>query len=197
MPLIKRPTQPILFMCRARHVLAFTFACVLAACGSGPRDTDNPDWAQAGMPPPPKVTAQADEWKEGEVPPPPAFDERRLLPIEMPPYLSLKYGVDPGTITLGSDGTVRYVVVASNKAGSATNAFYEGVRCATEEVKQYARFNQGAWHHVTNPEWKRIDERNSRYAKELSAQGLCRGHAPRASVGEMVQQMKNPLRELP
>lgn len=64
-------------------------------------------------------------------------------------------------------------------------------------MKQYARYNQGAWHHVPKPEWKRIDDRNSRYAKELSAQALCRGHAPRASVREMVQQIKNPLRELP
>jgi hypothetical protein len=197
MPLFQRPTQPILFTRRARHVLALTFVCALAACGSGPRDTDNPDWAQAGMPPPPKVTAQADEWKEAEVPPPPAFDEKRLLLLEMPPYLSLKYGVDPATIAVTGDGVVRYVIVASNKAGGATNAFYEGVRCASEEVKQYARYNQGAWHNVANPEWKRIDDRNSRYAKELSAQALCRGHAPRASVGEMVQQIKNPLRELP
>ena len=196
MPLFQRPIQPIHFVCRARHVLAIALACALAACSSGPRDTDNPDWAQAGTPPPPKVTAQAAEWLESEVPPPPAFDEKRLLSIEMPPYVSLKYGVDPATIAVTGDGMVRYVVVASNKAGGATNAFYEGVRCATDEVKQYARFNQGAWQHVNNPEWKRIDERNSRYAKELAAQGLCRGHAPRASVTEMIQQMKNPLREL-
>ena len=135
------------------------------------------------MPPPPKVTAQADEWKEAEVPPPPAFSESRLIQIEMPPYSTLKFGVDPATLSVTGDGVVRYVVVASSKTGGGgTNAFYEGIRCASEEVKQYARYNQGAWQIVKTAEWKRIDDRNSRYAKELALQGVCRGHAPRASV---------------
>jgi len=173
------------------------FACVLTACGSGPRDTSNPDWAQAGSPPPPKVTAQADDWKEADVPPPPAFNASRLIYIQMPPYMSLKFGVDPATITVTGDGVVRYVVVAGTKVGDTSNAFYEGIRCASDEVKQYARYSAGAWQPASGAEWKRIDDRNSRYAKELAAQGLCRGHAPRASVDEMLRQFKNPLRELP
>ncbi|WP_286666374.1 CNP1-like family protein [Variovorax flavidus] len=148
------------------------------------------------MPPLATVTAQPDEWKESALPPPPAFEEKRLLPIEMPPHLSLNYGVDPATISVTGDGVVRYVVVASNKAGGASNAFYEGVRCSTEEVKQYARFNQGTWHDVANPEWKRINNLSSRYAKELAAQALCRGHAPRASVSEMIRNIKDPIREV-
>jgi hypothetical protein len=184
-------------MRRAKPVLVLALASALAACGSTARDTDNPDWAQAGMPPPPKVTAQVDEWKEAEVPPPPAFNESRLIQIEMPPYSSLKFGVDPATLSVTGDGVVRYVVVATSKTGGGgTNAFYEGIRCASEEVKQYARYSQGAWQLVKAAEWKRIDDRNSRYAKELALQGVCRGHAPRASVREMVQQMKDPLREL-
>ncbi|WP_239142781.1 CNP1-like family protein [Variovorax sp. WS11] len=184
-------------MRRAKPALVLALAGVLAACGSTPRDTDNPDWAQAGMPPPPKVTAQADEWKEAEVPPPPAFSESRLIQIEMPPYSTLKFGVDPATLSVTGDGVVRYVVVASSKTGGGgTNAFYEGIRCASEEVRQYARYSQGAWQVVKTAEWKRIDDR-TRYARELSRQGVCRDHAPRASVREMLQQMKNPLRELP
>jgi len=184
-------------MRRARPALALALAGALAACGSTPRDTDNPDWAQAGMPPAPKVTAQADEWKEAEVPPAPAFSESRLIPIEMPPYSTLKFGVDPATLSVTGDGVVRYVVVASSKTGGGTNAFYEGIRCASEEVKQYARYSQGAWQPLKASEWQRIDDRNSRYAKELALQAVCRGHAPRTSVREMVQQMKNPLRETP
>jgi hypothetical protein len=180
-------------VCVPALVLALTGA--LAACSSTPRDTDNPDWAQAGSPPPPKVTAQADEWKEAEVPPAPAFSESRLIQIEMPPYSTLKFGVDPTTLSVTGDGVVRYVVVASSKTGGGTNAFYEGIRCASEEVKQYARYSQGAWQIAKTAEWKRFD--NARYAKELALQGVCRGHAPRASVQEMLQQMKNPLRELP
>ncbi len=185
-------------MRRVRPVFVLALVGALTACGSTARDTDNPDWAQAGMPPPPKITAQADEWKEAEVPPPPAFNESRLIQIEMPRYSSLKFGVDPATLSVTGDGVVRYVVVANSKTGGGgTNAFYEGIRCASEEVKQYARYGDGTWQLAKAPEWKRIDDRNSRYAKELALQGVCRGHAPRASVREIVQQMKNPLRELP
>lgn len=136
------------------------------------------------------------DWKEAQVPPPPAFNESRLMSIEMPPYMNLKFGVDPATISVTGDGVVRYVVVASNRAGGAINAFYEGVRCATEEMKTYARYNSGAWQAVTEPEWKRIGDLNSSYTKALSEQALCRGHAPRASVSRMIEQLRNPIREV-
>ncbi|VWX57991.1 CNP1-like family protein [Burkholderiales bacterium 8X] len=136
------------------------------------------------------------DWKETEAPPPPAFDQNRAMPIEMPPYMSLKFGVDPATIVITGDGVVRYVVVATSRAGGAVNAFYEGIRCATEEVKTYARYGGDGWQAVNDPEWKRISDRNSRYASALFTQALCRGHAPRATVGEIMRQLKNPIREV-
>jgi len=183
-------------MRRAERALLLACWCAVANAAWAQAQTDNPDWAQAGTPPPPKMTAQDVEWEESNVPPPPAFDEKRLLSIEMPPYMSLKFGVDPGTITITGDGIVRYVVVASNRSAGATNAFYEGVRCATAEAKSYARFNNGAWETVKNPEWKKIVTLNSRYAGALSTQVLCRGNAPRASVADMIQNGRDPYRKL-
>jgi hypothetical protein len=136
------------------------------------------------------------DWKEASVPPPPAFNEGRLVPIEMPVYMSLKFGVDPATITVTGDGVVRYVVVASNRAGGAINAFYEGVRCETAEVRTYARWGSNAWDVLPQTDWKRMATLNSSYAKQLATQGLCRGSAPRASVTDMVQHLKNPVREI-
>ncbi|MBU1358302.1 MAG: CNP1-like family protein [Gammaproteobacteria bacterium] len=136
------------------------------------------------------------DWKESDVPPPPAFSESRLVPVEMPRYMSLKVGVDPDTIQITGDGVVRYVVVASNRAGGALNAFYDGVRCATEETKNYARYNGEKWEKVKDAEWKKIGDLNSSYTKALSSQALCRGHAPRASVSQMMQQLRNPVREV-
>jgi hypothetical protein len=49
---------------------------------------------------------------------------------------------------------------------------------------------------VSNPEWKRFNDLNSRYAKALAAQALCRDHSARLSVSDMVQQLKNPIREV-
>jgi len=136
------------------------------------------------------------DWKESDVPPPPAFNQDRLIPIEMPHYLSLKFGVDPATIKITGDGVVRYVVVATNREDGGFNAFYEGLRCATDEYKPYARFNNGAWESERDPDWKRMSDRTSRYTQALAVQGVCRGHAPRASVSEMVRALKTPVREV-
>ena len=190
------PTKRPSFRRSAERILLLACFGILAGCASGNHDTDNPDWAQSGMPPPPKRSEADAEWVETAAPPPPAISESRLLPIEMPPYMSLKFGIDPNTIAITKDGIVRYVVVAQNRNGGGVNAFYEGVRCSTGELKSYARYNNGAWQETKTPEWKRINDLNSRYAKALSTPALCRGNAPRKSVGDMVQNLRNPVREV-
>ena len=196
MNLLLPTTKRLSFRRNAERALLLLCVAVLAGCASGNHNTDNPDWAQSGMPPPPKRTESDTEWAETTAPPPPAFSESRLLPIEMPPYMTLKFGVDPNTIAITPDGIVRYVVVAQNRNGGGANAFYEGVRCSTAEMKSYARYNNGTWQETKTPEWKRIDDLNSRYAKALSTQALCRGNAPRNSVGDMVRNLRNPVREV-
>ena len=194
--LSKTTRHPRPFRRSAERVLLLACFGILAGCASGPHDTDNPDWAQAGMPPPPKRYETDKEWEETATPPPPAFSESRLLPIEMPPYMSLKFGIDPQTIAITGDGIVRYVVVAQNRSGGATNAFYEGIRCSTAEMKSYARYNNGTWQDVAKPEWKKLGDMNSSYTRKLATQALCRGNAPRPSVGDMVQNIRNPVREV-
>ena len=73
------------------------------------------------------------------------------------------------------------------------NAFYEGLRCATAEVKTYARHNATAWEPVNNPEWKPLDSLNTTYSRELAKQGVCRGRAPRDSVTEIVYKLRTPF----
>ena len=136
------------------------------------------------------------DWKESPVPPAPAFSESRVIPIEMPKYMTLRFGIDPGTIAITGDGVVRYVVVATNREGGATNAFYDGLRCATGEMKNYGRFNGGQWEMSTNPDWKPMRLLNSTYTEALAKQAICRGSAPRGSVGEMLRELRNPIREV-
>lgn len=133
------------------------------------------------------------EWQESEAPPPPDFDLRRLVPLDMPHYMSLRFGVDPRTMSVTGDGVVRYVVVAHREGGGTVNAFYEGVRCATGEYKTYARHSGGQWHaSAAAPEWKRIDDRNSIYTYQLARQSLCRGRAPRQTVEDMIRELRQP-----
>ncbi|MDD4944117.1 MAG: CNP1-like family protein, partial [Rhodoferax sp.] len=85
-----------------------------------------------------QVAALDPDWQESEAAAPPAFSAAHLVAIDMPHYVSLKFGVDPATLSITPDGIVRYVMVAQNATGSV-NAMYEGIRCATGQVKTYAR----------------------------------------------------------
>jgi len=135
------------------------------------------------------------DWKESAIPPAPAFNVDRLVEISMPRYMTLKFGVDPATIVVTGDGVVRYVVVARNPAGGAINAFYEGVRCATEQMKGYARSGGNGWETASDPEWRSFRTMSSSYTKALAQQALCQGGAPRQSVGNMIDRLRNPVRE--
>ncbi len=135
------------------------------------------------------------EWKEDAVPPAPPFHTKDLIPLELPVHMTLRYGIDPATIAITGDGVVRYVVVASSSSG-AVNAFYEGVRCATAEMRTYARSTGGEWHAVSAADWKPIKDMISLHTAAAAQQGLCRGRAPRVSVTDIVKQFKQPTREV-
>lgn len=132
------------------------------------------------------------DWKESEAPAPPAYSVGRLLPIDMPHYVSLRVGVDPQTLLITPDGIVRYVMMAVNSNGSV-NAMYEGIRCATGEVKTYARHSgQGNWSMVKEPSWRPFtDNLPSKHAWIFARQGACDGRAmATGTVAEIIKNLK-------
>lgn len=132
------------------------------------------------------------DWKETEVPAPPAFSKDHLIAVEMPRYVTLKFGVDPATLAITADGIVRYVMVATHASG-LVNAMYEGIRCATGEVKTYARANSsGVWSVVKEPQWRALsDNLPSKHAIALARQGACEGRAAAASsVADIIKNLK-------
>lgn len=133
------------------------------------------------------------DWKESEAPPAPTFNKDLLLPIDMPRYVTLQFGVDPATLVITPEGIVRYVVVASNESGSIS-AMYEGIRCATGEVKTYARFaSSGKWAAIKDPQWRGLnDNLPSRHALALANQGICESPTIAAhSVAAIVKALAN------
>lgn len=118
----------------------------------------------------------ASEWAEEDAGAAPTFSTKTLLAVDMPPYVTLKIGIDPNSIRLGSDGVMRYVVVMINSAGSV-NAAYEGVRCTSAEVKTYARWtSQGTWEPIATPSWKDWNSNlPSKHAMAIARQGACEG----------------------
>ncbi len=112
-------------------------------------------------------------WQEGPVPAPPSFSTDRLLRFEVNRSSSLVFGIDPQTLSISPDDrVVRYVVVASSPSG-AHNALYEGIRCATAEVKTYARHSGQQWVMASDPQWQPMATRPSRHAQQLARQGAC------------------------
>lgn len=168
------------FTRRASHALALVLPLVIGGGLAAPASA--------------QLLYQDPDWKESEVPPPPVFDLNRVLEIDMPRMMDLKYGIDPGTITITKEGIVRYVVVARREgADGAINAFYDGIRCATGEAKTYARYGGDGWKLTDNPQWKDISILNNRYTIAIARQAVCRSAAPRGSVSDMVQQLKKPV----
>jgi hypothetical protein len=132
------------------------------------------------------------DWKETDVPTPPAFSTDKLLALDMPPYVTLQFGIDPATLAITADGIVRYVVVARNASGSIT-AMFEGIRCATGEAKTYARAgNSGSWTMVKEPLWRGLDDNQpSKHALAFARQGACDGRAAAAtSTADIIRAMK-------
>jgi hypothetical protein len=109
------------------------------------------------------------DWREADAPPPPAVKLDGLIPLDMP-RSGLRFGVDPASVSLGSDSIVRYVVVATG-AGGAVNALYEGIRCNTAEFKVYARYNTGSgWTVASDSPWLSLhDARGSRHSSSSHA----------------------------
>lgn len=141
----------------------------IANTGNGP---DNPDWVE-----------EAAET-------PPSFSTKNLLAIDVPPYMSSKVGVDPDTLVVGNDGVVRYVMVMSNASGNVS-AVYEGLRCATNEVKTYARFGSNAtWSAVQNPVWKEVSAGPAKLAQLFARQAACINYVAGTKV-EIVTALKN------
>lgn len=133
-------------------------------------------------------------WSESEVPAPPVFSRDKLIQINMPSYVSVRLGVDPGTVAITPDGVVRYVVVAINASGSM-NAMYEGIRCASGEVKTYARLSSnGQWSTVQDPQWQDVNGNlPSKHAVALAKQGVCEGRSSASkSAAGIVYSLKTP-----
>lgn len=143
-----------------------------------------------------QLAADDPDWKESDAPTPPAFDLQRLVPFDVSVQSTLKWGFDASSMKITGDGIVRYVVVAQSPSG-ATNVMYEGVRCATNEWKTYARFNKGTgWSSADDPQWRPLRGQLSLHALMLAQQGLCNGRAPAQTVRDVVRSVtqQNPSR---
>jgi hypothetical protein len=133
------------------------------------------------------------DWKEADAPPPAALKLDGLIPIDQP-GLSLRFGVEPGSVSVGRDGIVRYVVVAKSSTG-AVNAIYEGIRCSTGEFRVYARYNpSGSWVLNKDPLWRSLhDPQPSSHTLTIARTGACIGDGTNRSAEQVVRDLRGSV----
>lgn len=149
-----------------------------------------------------RLTTEQD-WQEGAIPTPPAFALADLVPFVASVNSELRLGVAPGSLSVGADGVVRYVVVARSPTG-ALNVAFEGLRCKTGEMKTYARWSpsgvaaeqakastDGVWRLVSQPEWRDLSSHGARPALALARQALCDGPTPNGTPANMLRTLKS------
>lgn len=139
-------------------------------------------WSQPDDPPP---------WQEAKVAAP-AWSPEALVEFPMEGQDSMRLAIDPSTISIGADGVVRYVFVARSSSG-AVNGIFEGIRCQTGEVKQYARWDPdaGQWRATEGAAWKALEYRGStRRAMQMAQAGVCNNKAPARSAAWMMDALQ-------
>ncbi len=115
-----------------------------------PGNTDKSDWERE---------QEKREWREADVPTPPAPGSGALLPFFVSSASDFRFYVDAASIAPGADGAVRYTLVVRSPLGAETIT-YEGIRCATGEVKTYATGRADRSWSVHPGAWRRIEARS-------------------------------------
>lgn len=117
------------------------------------------------------------------VPPPPfPGSDAALLGFAVPgSNAPFRYALDPGSITRGRDGVMRYVVVIS-APGGVRNVLYQGMRCGARQYLTYAvGFGGGPFAPVRRLRWRRLGDGSDGYLGVLYRDYLCDSFgAPRA-----------------
>lgn len=136
------------------------------------------------------------DWQEDLGGRPPEFNVRRLIPIDMPTHVGVRMGIDPETLSIGKDGVVRYVVVATGSGGAQT-VLYEAIRCATAQYRRLARYSpESGWTALAGSEWTALHGRlPSVHPLVIARSGICMGAAPNRSTADMVRDLRTPPRQ--
>lgn len=96
-------------------------------------------------------------WVELAVKLPPYPKPGDLIEFEGGVASGNRFYIDAPSISVGSDGVVRYTLVIKS-AGGAENVSYEGIRCEVRQQKYYAFGRRdGTWSNARLSEWRRIE----------------------------------------
>jgi CNP1-like family protein len=117
----------------------------------------------------------------------PPYPKGGLVPVYVGPVRPFDFFVDPGSVSVGNDGVVRYTLIARSASG-AVNVSYEGIRCTTEERRTYAfGAPDGTWSQARNSEWIRITRMQANPHAALADDFFCHERARVRATEEILQ----------
>lgn len=130
-------------------------------------------------------------WQENRTELPAFPRDENLVEVVVSAVATNTYLVDASTLTVGSDGVVRYVLVVQT-AGGALNVSHEGIHCQERNWKLYATGRRdGTWSPARLSEWRRIENKTAnRHHAALSREYFC----PNGEIILSADEGRNALR---
>lgn len=133
---------------------------------------------------------ESKQWQEIEIQLPAAPKQETLLPFYVSAATENRFFIDGATLTVGSDGVVRYVLLVLTPQG-ARNVTYEGMRCLTRERRIYASGRlDGSWSKARKNEWVRIQDA---YANRQHAALFLEYFCPIGNIVQDAAEARNAL----
>ncbi|MDE1183242.1 CNP1-like family protein [Paraburkholderia sp.] len=168
---------------------ALAVACVatgalLAGCSSTKAPSNKDDSAFTYL------LDRQGNWVENKVDTLPALpQDSNLMPFEVSGNTPLHFSIDSQSLTVGTDGVVRYTVVVTSPSG-ARNVNYEGIRCDTYEWRLYAGLNadHNGWDRTVQNDFTRIEngELNA-YQAALYQDYFCANKMPQGKAPQILE----------
>ncbi len=117
-------------------------------------------------------------WAEEEVALPASLDRGQLQRFKVEAGNANQHYIDTGSLSVGSDGVVRYVLLITTPGG-AENISFEGLRCASGQWRRYASADAGGeWLPARKAQWQAIGDRGrNRPRAALAYDYFCDGPA--------------------
>lgn len=133
-------------------------------------------------------------WQEQAAVIPAYPEDANLLPFPVDqPALSQTFNIDSKSLSIGTDGVVRYSAVIVSNSG-ARNVLFEGLRCATREFRTYA-YGEAShnFHPAQSDKWQPVSHYGwGGFRAVLQRDYLCDQHQSPYHADEIRRRLSHP-----
>jgi hypothetical protein len=134
---------------------------------------------------------QGKPWQEIAMQLPSAPSPENSLLFYVSPTATQTFAIDAKSLSVGSDGVVRYTLLATSASG-AKSISYEGIRCDLLQKKLYAFGRQdGTWSRSRRDQWEPISgNAANRQHAALVGDYLCMDGTVAGKASEMIERIR-------